>query len=57
MSWKKGDNLRSQIVTANISFKSGTNPYVFTEQGIYMLVAVLKGELVIQLKTTSLAGG
>ena len=42
------NNLRSQIVTANISTMARTNPYVFTEQGIYMLATVLKGELAIQ---------
>lgn len=42
------DILRSQIVTANINSKSRTNPYVFTEQGIYMLATVLKGELAVQ---------
>ena len=40
------DNLRSQIVTANeLSSKRRYNPYAFTEQGIYMLMTVLKGEL------------
>lgn len=33
--------LRSQNVTANISSKSRTLPYAFTEQGIYMLATVL----------------
>ena len=36
--------LRSQIVTANLS-KTRYLPYAFTEQGIYMLMTVLKGEL------------
>ena len=31
------EHLRSQFVTANISSKSRSNPYVFTEQGVYML--------------------
>ena len=35
------NNLRCQNVTANISSKSRTNPYVFTEQGIYILATVL----------------
>lgn len=34
--------LRSHFVTANISSKSRSNPYVFTEQGVYMLMTVLK---------------
>ena len=37
-----------QNVTANINSMSRSNPYVFTEQGIYMLATVLKGELVEQ---------
>ena len=40
---------RSQIVTMNSSDKRGYNfkysPYAFTEQGVYMLMTVLKGEL------------
>ena len=45
------ESLRSQIVTLE---KSGRGrhtkylPYVFTEQGIYMLMTVLKGELAIR---------
>lgn len=39
------DNLRSKILTANISTKSRSLPYVFTEQGVYMLMTVLRGEL------------
>lgn len=39
------EDLRSQNVTANINSKSRTMPCVFTEQGIYMLATVLKGEL------------
>ena len=40
--------LRSQFVTANISSKSRSNPYVFTEQGVYMLMTVLRGELAVK---------
>ena len=40
--------LRSQFVTANISSKSRSNPYVFTEQGVYMLMTVLKGKLAVR---------
>ena len=40
------DTLRSQFVTSNeLSSKRRYNPYAFTEQGIYMLMTVLKGEL------------
>ncbi len=41
------EDLRSNFLTANISPKSRALPYVFTEQGIYMLMTVLKGELAI----------
>ncbi len=48
-------NLRSKILTANdgstpitkLSPKSRTLPYAFTEQGIYMLMTVLKGDLAV----------
>lgn len=40
-------DLRSNFLTANVSPKSRALPYVFTEQGIYMLMTVLKGELAI----------
>lgn len=39
------DNLRSKFLTANISTMSRSLPYVFTEQGVYMLMTVLRGEL------------
>ena len=42
------DNLRSKFSTANISSMSRSLPYVFTEQGVYMLMTVLKGELAIE---------
>lgn len=41
------DNLRSKILTANVSTMSRSLPYAFTEQGIYMLMTVLKGELAV----------
>ena len=41
-------NLRSKILTANFSTMSRTNPYAFTEQGIYMLMTVLRGDLAIK---------
>ena len=38
--------LRSKFLTANeLSSKRRYNPYAFTEQGVYMLMTVLKGEL------------
>ncbi len=42
------ENLRSNFSTANINPKSRTFPYAFTEQGIYMLATVLRGELAEQ---------
>ena len=45
---KDGVILWSQNVTANISSMSRSLPYAFTEQGIYMLMTVLKGELAIK---------
>lgn len=39
------EDLRTKFPTANISAKSRYNPHVFTEQGLYMLMTVLKGEL------------
>ena len=44
--------LRSQIVTANINPMSRSNPYAFTEQGIYMLMTILKGDLAIHQSRT-----
>jgi len=38
----------NQQVKRNISSKSRSNPYVFTEQGVYMLMTVLKGELAVR---------
>ena len=52
MMFQLSDNelefLRSQFVTANISSMARTNPYVFTEQGIYMLMTILKGDLAVR---------
>ncbi|MBQ6149618.1 ORF6N domain-containing protein [Candidatus Saccharibacteria bacterium] len=45
-SW--GGNLRSNFLTTNISSMSRSLPYAFTEQGIYMLMTVLKGELAVR---------
>ncbi len=39
------NDLRSKNLTAIISPMSRSNPYAFTEQGIYMLMTVLKGEI------------
>ena len=36
------ENLRSNFLTANLNSKSRYNPHVFTEQGLYMLMTVLK---------------
>lgn len=40
--------LRSKFSTTNISSMSRSNPYAFTEQGIYMLMTVLRGELAVK---------
>lgn len=45
---KLSDSLRSNFLTANISNMSRSLPYAFTEQGIYMLMTVLKGELAVK---------
>jgi len=48
LSKEELNDLRCQNVTANINSKSRTLPYVFSEQGIYMLATVLKSELAVQ---------
>ena len=40
--------LRCNFYAANISPMSRVLPYVFTEQGIYMLMTILKGDLAVQ---------
>ena len=45
---KEVEELRLQNVTANVNNMSRTKPYAFTEQGIYMLATVLRGELAEQ---------
>lgn len=40
-------DLRSKFSTANISLMSRSLPYAFTEQGIYMLMTVLRGDLAV----------
>ena len=45
-------DLRSKILTANVSSKSRVLPKVFTERGLYMLATILKGERAVR---TSLA--
>lgn len=44
--------LRCNFCTANISAKSRYNPSVFTEQGIYMLMTILNGELAVKQSKT-----
>jgi len=45
------ENLRSQIVTSSLSGHGGRRymPYVFTEQGIAMLSAVLKSDVAVEV--------
>lgn len=45
MTREEVKDLRSKFSTANINPKSRALPHVFTEQGIYMLATVLKGEV------------
>lgn len=40
--------LRSNFLTTKISTKTRTSPYAFSEQGIYMLMTVLKGDLAVE---------
>jgi hypothetical protein len=42
------ENLRSQNVTTNFNMIR-TNPYVFTEQGVYMLATVLKSGIAVEV--------
>jgi hypothetical protein len=41
-------NLRSHFATANFNMIR-TNPYVFTEQGVYMLATVLKSSIAVEV--------
>ena len=42
------ENLRCQIGTTNI-FMTRTKPFVFTEQGIYMLVTVINSKVAVNI--------
>lgn len=42
------NNLRCKFCTANYSSMNRSLPYAFTEQGIYMLMTVLRGELAVK---------
>ena len=44
LSERELQDLRSKILTANISSKSRVPPKVFTERGLYMLATILKSE-------------
>ena len=46
------NDLRCKIFTANYSTMSRNLPYAFTEQGIYMLMTVLRGDLAVQQSKT-----
>ena len=48
LSMSEIEILRSQFATANVNNMARTFPYAFTEQGIYMLATVLRGELAEQ---------
>lgn len=45
---RKTDDLRCKKITSNKRGGRRYNPYVFTEQGVYMLMTVLKGPLAVQ---------
>ena len=47
LSDEEVEYLRSKFLTANISSKNRYNPHVFTEQGLYMLMTILKGSLAV----------
>ena len=59
MMFQLSDNeveyLRSQFVTANISSKSRSNPYVFTEQGVYMLRVSITPKPMVYNSSSSLS--
>jgi RNA-binding protein YlmH len=42
------ESLQSQFATANLSIKSRTLPYAFTEHGVLMLASVLKSDTAIK---------
>lgn len=42
------ESLRSQFATANVSTKTRTLPYAFTEHGVLMLASILKTEIAIK---------
>ena len=44
---EEADYLRCNFCTANLNPMSRTLPYVFTEQGVYMLATVLKGDIAV----------
>ena len=48
--------LRSKILTSKPEKRGGRQylPYVFTEQGIYMLMTVLKGDLAVDHRVSSI---
>ena len=48
LSEEELDNLRCQIGTANISMTRSL-PYVFTEQGVYMLATVINSDIAVQV--------
>ncbi|WP_419771233.1 MAG: ORF6N domain-containing protein [Candidatus Marinarcus sp.] len=45
---KEIENLRSQNATTNFNMIR-SNPYVFTEQGVYMLATVLKSKIAVEI--------
>ncbi len=48
LTYDELEYLRCKNCTANISSKSRYSPHVFTEQGLYMLMTVLRGPLAVK---------
>ena len=50
IQYNEQTGLMSKILTSNNAKRGGTRklPYAFTEQGIYMLMTVLKGDLAVE---------
>ena len=56
IQYNEQTGLMSKILTSNNAKRGGTRklPYAFTEQGIYMLMTVLKGDLAVDHRVSSI---
>ncbi len=56
MEEKKGITIAAYLRSQNVTLEAGSYskypPYAFTEQGIYMLMTVLKGRLAVEQSKT-----